>query len=68
MTSPQPPDQTAPPKPVFNGAMPDGMKPPLPDFEALSRTAGQYVEAMGRNVARLLKPEAQAAGPGDEMN
>jgi len=68
LTSPQAPDRTAPPKSVSNGAMPDGTVAPMPDFEALSRNAGQFVEAMGRNVARLLGPEGQAGAPGSEMN
>ncbi|MFB0489285.1 polyhydroxyalkanoate synthase [Methylobacterium sp. OAE515] len=68
MTSPQAPDRTAPPKSVSDGAMPDGIQTPLPDIEALTRNAGQFVEAMGRNVGRLLKPETQAGGPGDELS
>jgi polyhydroxyalkanoate synthase len=67
LTSPQPPDRTAPQTMVASGAMPEGVNPPLPDFEALSRNAGQFVEAMGRNVTRLLAPDSQSGGPGDEM-
>ncbi len=68
MTSPQAPDRTTPSNPVPNGAMPAGLGAPLPDFEALSRNAGQFVEAMGRNVGRLLQPDAQQGAPGGEMN
>ena len=68
LTSPQAPDRTAPLKTASTGATPDGVNPPLPDFEALSRNAGQFVEAMGRNVARLMTPDSPASGPGNEMS
>ena len=67
LTSPQAPDRTAPLKTTSTGAKPDGVNPPLPDFEALSRNAGQFVEAMGRNVARLMTPDSPASGPGNEI-
>jgi len=34
--------------------MPDGITPPLPDIEALSRNAGQFVEALGRTRASFV--------------
>ncbi len=40
--------------------------PALPDFEAMSRNAGQLVEALGRSAARYLKPETQV-GPSAEV-
>lgn len=40
--------------------------PALPDFEAMSRNAGQLVEALGRSAARYLKPETQV-GPSPEV-
>ena len=70
MTSPrtQAPNQAAARTSLPSDAMPDGITPPLPDIEALSRNAGQFVEALGRSAARLLTPEAQVNGPTGEIN
>ncbi len=70
MTSPrtQAPDQAAARTGMANGAMPDGITPPMPDIEALSRNAGQFVEALGRSAARMLAPEAQANDTSGEIN
>ena len=70
MTSPrtQASDQAAARTGMVNGAMPDGITPPMPDIEALSRNAGQFVEALGRSAARMLSPEAQAGAPSGEIN
>lgn len=40
------------------------LPPHVPDFEALSRNAGLFVEAMGRNVSNMLKPADGTAVPG----
>ena len=58
MTSPHPrqaADQAAPASAPTAEAV-----PAMPDFEAMSRNAGQLVEALGRSAARYLKPEVQA--------
>ncbi len=59
----QAPTQTGP-----QAAMPGDAGPPMPDFEALSRNAGQFVEALGRSAARYLQPEGQQAGPSQEVS
>ncbi|MFC6049647.1 PHA/PHB synthase family protein, partial [Methylobacterium hispanicum] len=41
--------------------------PQVPDFEALTRNAGQFVETMGRNVSQFLKPAEAGAGGSDEL-
>ena len=51
---------------------PDKTTPQVPDFEALSRNAGLFVEQLGRSAATYLKPiegdALQKAGPSKEVN
>ena len=50
---------------------PQTLPPHVPDFEALSRNASLFVEAMGRNVSNMLKPADGAAvpsAPPEELN
>ena len=64
MTSPQTqaPGQAGP-----QAATPNAPAPQMPDFEALSRNAGQFVEALGRSAARHLAQEGQPTGPSEEV-
>ncbi len=57
MTSPQ--HRQAAEKAAPTPAAPEA-SPALPDFEAMSRNAGQLVEALGRSAARYLTPETPA--------